>query len=177
MDTNIQTFFTTTFGTSLLLYAAEDWVNITLRLETAGPVTVSTREDVVPVLSGKGRLLPTDTDVTFTLPRGDRLFIAAESVQRVAFTVEPVPWLGQILMAMDKGFGALVQSFIGIIPGLGGILPGIGARSSAAAPSTATALPGTVSVPSMPGAAGAGGATLTAPVPCPPGLRPWKRGA
>ena len=45
--TEISTYFTARIGTSELLYSAEDWVEITLRLETAGPVAVSTRQEII----------------------------------------------------------------------------------------------------------------------------------
>ncbi len=110
MQTQIETYFTNRIGTSQLLYSAEDWVRITLRLQTAGPVAVSTRQEIVPVLSGLGILLPVDDFITFVLPRGDRLFIAAEATNRVAVQIEPIPWLAQILMAMDQGFGEVVRA-------------------------------------------------------------------
>ncbi len=110
METQLQTYFTNRIGTSEEIYNAEDWVRITLRLQTAGPVAVSTREQIVPVLSGLGILLPIDDFITFILPAGSRLFIAAEATNRVAVQIEPVPWLQQILHAMDQGFGATIRA-------------------------------------------------------------------
>jgi len=112
VKTQIYTYFTQIpdrTGASKLLYNSEGWVRATLRLETAGPVAVGTREEIAPVLSGKGVLLPPgDTDsVTFIIPAGQRLFITAEAVHRVKFTIEPVPWLEQILSGMGIGFNSL----------------------------------------------------------------------
>lgn len=109
MHSRIETYFTNRLG-SQLLYSAEDWVRVTLRLETAGPVAVSTAQEIAPVLSGKGRLLPVGDEITFILPKGDRLFIVAASSNRVSWQIEPVPWLQQILMAMDQGFGATIKA-------------------------------------------------------------------
>ncbi|MDX1421487.1 MAG: hypothetical protein R3322_00015 [Kiloniellales bacterium] len=102
--------FVTQVGGNRLLYSAEDWVRVNLRLETAGPVVVSTREDVVPVLSGKGIEIPDDDDLTFVLPRGNRLFYSAESVNRVRFFVEPIPWLETLLRVIDSGFRSLLAA-------------------------------------------------------------------
>lgn len=108
MHTDIFTYFTEPTGQSALLYSAETWVRIELQLETAGPVAVGTRQSVVPVLSGKGILLPPDGEpITFVMPKGDRLYVAAESVNRVKTIVEPIPWLQQILTHLDEGFGGL----------------------------------------------------------------------
>lgn len=109
MHTQIKTYFTNRLRTQLL-YTAEDWVRITMRLETAGPVSVGTDQDLGPVLGGSGRLLPVGDDITFTLPRGDMLYIIAAAANRVSYQVEPIPWLQQILMAMDQGFGATVAA-------------------------------------------------------------------
>lgn len=106
--TDIYTYFTVPDGTSHLLYTAEEWMRIELALETAGPVSVSTRQEVVPVLSGKGVLLEPDGEpLEFIMPRGDRLFIAAESINRVKVIIEPIPWLEKILMQMESGFTGL----------------------------------------------------------------------
>ena len=105
--TDIYTYFTRpTTGKSELLYSAEEWVRIWLSLETAGPVAVSTRQEIVPVLSGLGILLD-DRPREFLLPKGDRLYIAAESVNRVKFQVEVIPYLQKILMQMESGLGGV----------------------------------------------------------------------
>ena len=104
MHTDIFTYFTRANGRTELLYSAESWVKIRIRLETAGPVGVSTRQEIAPVLSGKSMLLTTDEEETFTLPKGDRFFIIAETVNRVKFIVEPVPWQEQIFHAVQSGF-------------------------------------------------------------------------
>jgi len=112
--TDIYTYFTKPTGVTELLYSAEDWVRINLQLETAGPVAVGTRDSVTPVLSGKGVLLPNigDTSFEFILARGNRLWIASESINRVKVVIEPIPFLEKILRSVDglSGiFGALVR--------------------------------------------------------------------
>jgi hypothetical protein len=93
--TDIYTHFTTVGGTNLL-YSADSWVKITLELKTAGPVSVGTSAAIAPVLSGKGILLDTDREFTRVLPKGSRIFIAAESVNRVNVSIEPIAWLEQL---------------------------------------------------------------------------------
>lgn len=113
MRTEIYTWFTKTDGVSDLMYSAEFWVRITLRLETAGPVAVGTREELGPVLSGKGILLPDEDPITFVLENGSRLFIISESLNRVQFTVEHIPWLEAILMSIQGGFKSLISTWLG----------------------------------------------------------------
>lgn len=108
MHTEIYTYFTKPNGESELLYSAESWVHIRLALETTGPVAVSTRQSVIPVLTGRGVLLANDGEpFRFVLPKGDRVFIAAEAVNRVQVTIEPFPWVEQILAELKNGFGSL----------------------------------------------------------------------
>ena len=119
--TDIFTYFSVPDGESKLLYTAEEWMRIELVLETAGPVAVSTRQDVAPVLSGKGVLLaPSGEPLNFTLPRGDRLFIAAEAINRVKVIIEPIPWLEKILMRMESGFSGLKGVFGAFVRRFGG---------------------------------------------------------
>lgn len=98
-QTEIYTYFTKA-GETKMLYAAPKWVNIRLTLETAGPVAVSNKAQVTPVLAGKGILLPTGEEVKFTVGKGTRIFIAAEAVNRVKVIIEPIPYLEEILTAL-----------------------------------------------------------------------------
>ena len=102
--TRAYTYFTVA-GETKLLYSAEGWVKARLNLEDAGPVSIGMDQNITPVLSGKGILLPTNEEVEFYISRGDRIFIAAESINRVRFIVEPVPFLGSILMALNAVAG------------------------------------------------------------------------
>lgn len=100
--TDIYSYFTP-IGGSNLIYSSEGWVKVKLTLETAGPVAVSTRQDITPALSGKGRLLPAGDEIDFFLGKGDRLYVTATAVNRVSVTVEPVPWLQAIAIAIGNG--------------------------------------------------------------------------
>lgn len=99
--TDIYVYFTEAGGTKQLL-AANETVKVKLELQTAGPVAVSTKHDIEPVLSGKGRLLSTGRETTIIIVRGDRLYITSSSVNRVAVTIEPIPWLQNIAMLVEK---------------------------------------------------------------------------
>lgn len=101
--TEIYTYFTSQFGENVLLFSSRRWVRVILTLETAGPVDASTREDLIPVGSGKGRGLVTGVDMEFTLNENDRLFIAANSLNRVGVIIEPFAWLEQITLLAAKG--------------------------------------------------------------------------
>ncbi len=102
-NTETFTYFTRPADGSKDFHAANRWERVELQLETAGPVAVSTRQEIEPVLSGKGILLPPDGEpIEFILSKGDRLFIAAESINRVKVIIEPIPWLEQILMSINK---------------------------------------------------------------------------
>ena len=107
-DTKTRAFtYFTVPGETRLLYSAEGWVKARLILEDAGPVSVGMDQNITPVLSGKGILLPTNIEIEFYISRGDRIFIAAEAINRVKFIIEPVPFLGQISMAL-AAIGGLV---------------------------------------------------------------------
>ena len=104
--TEVSTYFTKPGGDSLL-YQAESWVRLRLMLETAGPVAVGSRDQVSPVLSGKGILLPRDVEITFPLTKGNRIFIAAGAVNRVRFIIEPIPWADQVATMIGTVVGLL----------------------------------------------------------------------
>jgi hypothetical protein len=88
--TEIYTLTTDVLGQSQLFLTAESWIQVKLRLETAGPVAVSTREEIVPALSGKGGLVNND-DMVFYLNLGDSLYYSAAAINRVRVIIEPVP--------------------------------------------------------------------------------------
>lgn len=114
--TQVNTYFTV-IGESRLLFSAERYIVVTLNLETAGPVAVGTQHTITPVLSGKGVLLETDVDRKFVLSKGDRLYIAAESINRVKFIVEPVPYLRHIYGAVINNTKSIAAAVISRIPG------------------------------------------------------------
>lgn len=69
------------------------FADVTLELQTAGPVYVGTKQQILPLGSGKGQELLTGQPVTFTLAKGNRLWVAAGSVSRISVTIQPSAWL------------------------------------------------------------------------------------
>lgn len=110
--TRAYTYFTKPTGQTELLYTAEGWIHVRLLLENAGPVSIGMDQNITPVLSGKGRLLPTGQEIRFSMTRGDRLFIAAEAKNRVSFVVEPLLPVDRIAMAVE-GIFSMASAFLG----------------------------------------------------------------
>lgn len=109
-NTEMFTYFTRPTAGTLLLYSAENWVRARLMLETAGDVVVATnRQNITPVLSGKGILLPFNVEITFPLSKNNRIFIASNTVNRVKFIIEPIPWQEQIALMLSKS----IEAFLG----------------------------------------------------------------
>lgn len=93
----INTYFTRP-GETLQLYSGDRlWARVTLTLETAGPVAVGNAQNIQPVLSGKGQLLETGVPLSFDIAKGTRLYIAATAVNRVKISIQPLPWMEQIV--------------------------------------------------------------------------------
>lgn len=92
------TIFTFANGQEQQLYTGDrSWAQVTVMLESAGPVAVAFKQNFTPVLSGKGSLLITNIPRTFICAKGSRIWIAATSINRVQVTVEPLPWLEQLV--------------------------------------------------------------------------------
>jgi hypothetical protein len=110
------TMFLTAAGQISQLYSADrQWASLTLTLETAGPVEVSTQKDFLPFLSGKGQTLQTGVPLKFVVPRGSNVFIGAPSVNRVKVTVEPYPWLEQILASVSQAAATIAAALGGVL--------------------------------------------------------------
>lgn len=122
--TEVFTYFTRP-GPTALFYSAENWVVLKLTLETAGPVAVGSRADLLPVTSGKGRLLDTEVEFEVVLPKGTRFYVASGSVNRLSVTITPIPWLEQISSEVNVVSRAIAQAANTIVNGLGGILRGL----------------------------------------------------
>ena len=108
------TYFTQPGPTQLLL-SLPSWSLVTLRLESPGPVAIGTREDLSPVGSGKGRLLPVDEDVKVVMVPLTRLYVVSNSVQRISVMAEPYPWLFELLTAIRKTpvvLGSVLQKLL-----------------------------------------------------------------
>ena len=98
LTTEIYTFFARppTDGQLPVLYNGDrQYAQVILTLETAGPVAVSTKQQILPTLSGKGQLLETGVPLSFFLAKGNRIWVSTTSLNRVKVTVQPVPWLEQ----------------------------------------------------------------------------------
>ena len=99
LATELYTFFArpTTDGQLAVNYNGDrQYAEVFLTLETAGPVAVSTKQQILPVLSGKGQLLETGVPLRFELAKGNRLWVATTSLNRIKVTVQPLPWLEQL---------------------------------------------------------------------------------
>ena len=94
--TEVYSYFTQPSSETQLLYSAENWVQVTLSLQTAGPVAIGTVASLAPVLSGRGILLDPDNPWVATLAKGTRLYITSETLNRVNVLIEPIAWLEQI---------------------------------------------------------------------------------
>lgn len=92
----ISTFFTIA-GTTQNLYNGDRlWAKVTLTLETAGPVSVGEQNNLQPVLSGNGQLLQTGQPTVFNVAKGNILYVASTSTNRIGVVVEAYPWLEMI---------------------------------------------------------------------------------
>jgi len=111
--TEIYTLITRSDGRTQLLYSAEEPIKVRLTLETAGPVSIGTRENLGTPLSGGGVLLITNEEMIWNLPRGDRLYYVAGSVNRVKVSTEPIPYGQQVLDAIGRIISALGNLFRG----------------------------------------------------------------
>lgn len=94
--TEIFPFFTKADGVIRQLYTGDrTFAQVTLVLETAGPVTVSNKQ------VGNGALLQTGVPYSRTFAKGTILYISATSINRISVSIEPVPWLEQVLGAQN----------------------------------------------------------------------------
>lgn len=94
-NTKIFTLFTDApFGITRNLYSSppDTWTRVRLLLETAGPVSVGTNENLGNVLGGQGIILPTGEWVTWDLSSADRLYWVAESINRVKVSIEAIAY-------------------------------------------------------------------------------------
>jgi hypothetical protein len=106
---NLKTYFTVADGQTHLLYTAQSWVKARLMLENAGPVAIGHDQEITPVLSGRGLLLPTLEWVEFNMTKGSRIFIAAEAINRVKLQIAPVPLAEQL----GSWFSAVLNLLMG----------------------------------------------------------------
>jgi hypothetical protein len=100
----VSTRFTTP-GENTLLYQAESWVYLNLTLIDAGPVSVGTRDNIAPVLSGKGGVLVQNEVFRFPVRKGQRVYMTANTVARVRLAIEAPPFGEQILSLLASILG------------------------------------------------------------------------
>jgi len=113
--TKIYTYLTKADGLTYKLYTADRlWARVKLELQTGGPVAVGDASNLGDPTSGVGIELTTNEPRDFMIAKGNVLYIAANTVNRVAVTIEPLPWLEQVT--------ALITNVIVAIGGLAGAL-------------------------------------------------------
>lgn len=114
-QTEAYTYFTVADGVTKEVYSFTYWCTVKLFLETAGPVSVGLRQDIAPVLSGRGVLLPSGgPEVEFQMQIGDRLYVVAESVNRVRLIIVP-EFLQEATEIIDK---TTISTVPGIVSGI-----------------------------------------------------------
>lgn len=91
------------------------WARITLTLETAGPVAVGQNQQLTPVLSGKGQLLQTNVPTVFNVGKGNKIYVAATTVNRIKVCVEAIPWLETITGLLNSVLGSLGGSVVNLL--------------------------------------------------------------
>lgn len=100
-STEVHTYITQPGVTQLLRRALPDeWIEIVLRLETAGPVAIGHAEELAPVLSGRGRVLPTNEDIVVKLSPSSSLYILSAGIDRISIQVNAIPGLEDLLKAI-----------------------------------------------------------------------------
>lgn len=102
MSCDVLTYFTEPDGQTKLVYSSDGWTKVTLALETPGPVAFGTKSDLGAVASGGGRLLPTNRDIELVMSPGTRLYFASDTIDRIAVQLQEIPFLAEILMAIQS---------------------------------------------------------------------------
>jgi hypothetical protein len=112
VTTEIFTYLTkaATDGVSQVLYNGDrQYAEVSLTLETAGPVTVGNKQNLLPVLSGKGELLETGVPRSIVIAKGNRLWVAATGINRIKVEIKPLPWL-ELIAGMTSSGTATLQA-------------------------------------------------------------------
>jgi hypothetical protein len=107
MRIKASTYFTVPGDAQILYDGSRIWVRVTITLRTAGPVVVGETAQIVPVTSGQGILLVTNQPVVFDLAKSNKLFIAANGLNRVEYLVQPLPWLEEITGTLSTAAGTV----------------------------------------------------------------------
>lgn len=107
--TEPKTFITRPGAIIQLISAQQPWAKVTLTLETAGPVEVSSSSNWT-FLNGQGQTLITNVPLEYFIAKGNNLYVQAGSAERVRFTLQPLPWLELITQSIRGGFGVLAKA-------------------------------------------------------------------
>lgn len=111
-NTDVQALITEPGGKIVTLVTADlPWIQVTVTLETAGPVEVSTRP-AWQLLTGNGQALITNVPMVFTIPKGNKLYIASPTQNRIKVTTSPLPWMEQLMGAVMTGFNAVARTLV-----------------------------------------------------------------
>lgn len=113
LTTETSTFFArpAVNGQPVVIYNADRlYAQVTFTLETAGPVIVGTKQQLYPVTSGKGIALDTGVPMSFMVAKGNRIWVATTSINRIKVTIQPLPWLEQITGLLGRIFSGLIGS-------------------------------------------------------------------
>lgn len=124
-QTELFTFFTQAGGRTQVLYSVQnEWKQITVELETAGPVVIGNQEVLHPLASGRGVQLPQGERVPFFVPPLQKIYIASDTTNRIKVIVNAIPWLAEILAQLGGVPSAPVNAtpiggygFKGVMPG------------------------------------------------------------
>jgi hypothetical protein len=120
-QTKVYTYVTTPSQGTQVLVASPDneWLDVELRLETAGPVVVGTDQALTPLIGGPGRILPANQDIVVRLSPGTRLYILSDTADRVSVQINAVPGLEQLLSVIQGSPTASRKSAPTEVPNIG----------------------------------------------------------
>lgn len=106
----ILTYFTKV-GETDLFYTAQKWIDVNVTLRTAGPVAMGNKADLLPVLSGRGVLLVPDETVRFSMAKGDLLYFASETINRISIIVQEPAWQQGIAISIVRNTRSVIDGF------------------------------------------------------------------
>lgn len=104
METKIFTYTSTgvtASSDSQNFVSTDDWTQVRLLLQTAGPMAVSNIINAFPVGS-KGILLSSTVWTNIIVPPASRLYMVSNAPQRVSVVIEPVPYLATVVQLLSR---------------------------------------------------------------------------
>jgi len=100
---NTLTTVQTNAGEVVLLFQGNSaWSQVTLILETAGPVAVGTGPGV-KLTTGSGVRLTTGVPLSFPVARGERVYAASGAVSRIQVIAHPIAWGEHVANLLTAG--------------------------------------------------------------------------